>query len=70
MRVSRPRTALEFRISDIGGNDITEWARFQVNVPVQVNLVMDNTIPVIVSSSCSVVVNSRDGYSSNLTATL
>jgi hypothetical protein len=28
----------------IGGDDLTGWARFKVNVPVQVNLVTDNAI--------------------------
>lgn len=54
----------------IGGDDVTDWARFRVNFPVQVNLVTDNAIAAIVNSSNSVVVDSSDGYSSNLTATL
>ncbi|MEG3920718.1 hypothetical protein QUA07_16510 [Microcoleus sp. T3_A4] len=54
----------------IGGDDITDWARFRVKVPVQVNLVTDNAIAAIVNSSRSVVVDSSDGYSSNLTTTL
>jgi hypothetical protein len=40
-----------------------------VNVPVQVNLVTDNAIVAIVDSSYRLV-DSSDGYSSNLTATL
>lgn len=54
----------------IGGNDITDWARFKVNVPVQANLVTDNAIAAIVTSNRSVVVDSSDGYSSNLTTVL
>ncbi len=54
----------------IGGDDITDWARFRVNVPVQANLITDNAIAAIVNSSYRVVVDSSDGYSSNLTATL
>ncbi|MCC3498366.1 MAG: hypothetical protein JGK38_17360 [Microcoleus sp. PH2017_15_JOR_U_A] len=54
----------------IGGDDVTDWARFRVNFAVQVNLVTDNAIAAIVNSSRSVVVDSSDGYSSNLTATL
>ena len=52
---------------NIGGEDITDLARFRANVPVQVNLVTDSVIAAIVNSSRSVVVNSSDGYSSNLT---
>ena len=54
----------------IGGDDVTDWARFRVNFPVQLNLVTDNAIAAIVNSSNNVVVDSSDGYSSNLTATL
>jgi hypothetical protein len=54
----------------IGGDDVTDWAKFRVNFPVQVNLVTDNAIAAIVSSSNSVIVDSSDGYSSNLTAVL
>ncbi|MEG4034554.1 MULTISPECIES: hypothetical protein [unclassified Microcoleus] len=54
----------------IGGDDITDWARFRLKVPVQVNLVVDNAIAAIVNSNRSVVVDSSDGYSSNLTVTL
>jgi hypothetical protein len=53
----------------IGGDDITHWASFKVNLPVQVNLVTNNAIAAIVNSSHSVVVDSSDGYSSNLTTT-
>ena len=35
----------------VGGNDITDWARFLANVTVQVNLVADNAIAAIVNSS-------------------
>ena len=70
MRVSRPKTALEFRLSEtIQENDITDGVRFRVKVPVQVNLVTDSAIAAIVNSSCSLV-DSSDGYSRNLTTTL
>lgn len=67
---SKNRTGVSTISESIGGDDITDWARFRVNVPVQVNLVTDNAIAAIVNSSRSVVVDSSDGYSSNLTATL
>jgi len=54
---------------NVGGDDITDRARFRVKVPVQVNLVTDSAIAAIVNSSCSVV-DSSGGYSSNLTTTL
>ncbi|MEG4088522.1 hypothetical protein [Microcoleus sp. Pol12B4] len=67
---SKHRTGVSTITETIGGDDITDWARFKVNVPVQVNLVTDNAIAAIVNSSYRVVVDSSDGYSSNLTATL
>lgn len=67
---SKNRTQVSSISESIGGDDITDWARFKVNVPVQVNLVTDNAIAAIVNSSYRVVVDSSDGYSSNLTATL
>lgn len=67
---SKNRTGVSTISESIGGDDITDWARFKVNVPVQVNLVTDNAIAAIVNSSRSVVVDSNDGYSSNLTTTL
>ncbi|MEG4242983.1 hypothetical protein [Microcoleus sp. AT9b-C3] len=67
---SKNRSGVSTISESIGGDDITDWARFKVNVPVQVNLVTDNAIAAIVNSSRSVVVDSSDGYSSNLTATL
>jgi hypothetical protein len=67
---TKNRTGVSSISESIGGDDITDWARFKVNVPVQVNLVTDNAIAAIVNSSRSVVVDSSDGYSSNLTATL
>jgi hypothetical protein len=70
MRVSRPTTALEFRVFLKLLDDITDRARFRVKVPVQVNLVRDNAIAAIVNSSYRVVVDSSGGYSSNLTTTL
>jgi hypothetical protein len=71
MRVaSKNRTGVSSISETIRGDDITDWARFRVNVPVQVNLVADNAIAAIVNSSYRVGVDSSDGYSSNLTATL
>lgn len=67
---SKNRTEVSTISESIGGDDITDWARFRVKVPVQVNLVTDNAIAAIVNSSRSVVVDSSDGYSSNLTTTL
>ncbi|MEG4431607.1 hypothetical protein QUA95_16135 [Microcoleus sp. F10_A2] len=67
---SKNRSGVSTISESIGGDDITDWARFKVNVPVQVNLVTDNAIAAIVNSSRSVVVDSNDGYSSNLTTTL
>ncbi|MEG4912243.1 hypothetical protein [Microcoleus sp. B7-D4] len=67
---SKNRSGVSTISESIGGDDITDWARFKVNVPVQVNLVTDNAIAAIVNSSRSVVVDSSDGYSSNLTTTL
>lgn len=68
--VSKNRTEVSSIIESIGGDDITDWARFKVNFPAQVNLVTNNAIAAIVNSSRSVVVDSSDGYSSNLTVTL
>lgn len=62
---TKNRTGVSTIHESISGDDITDWARFQVNVPVQVNT--DNAISAIVNSSCSVVVDSSDAYSSNLT---
>ncbi|MEG4197357.1 hypothetical protein [Microcoleus sp. Pol12A5] len=67
---SKNRSGVSSISESIGGDDITDWARFKVNVPVQVNLVTDNAIAAIVNSSYRVVVDSSDGYSSNLTTTL
>ncbi|MEG4007731.1 hypothetical protein QUA41_17740 [Microcoleus sp. Pol11C1] len=67
---SKNSTGVSTIAESIGGDDITDWARFRVNVPVQVNLVTDNAIAAIVNSSRSVVVDSSDGYSSNLTTAL
>lgn len=67
---SKNRSRVSTISESIGGDDITDWARFKVNVPVQANLVTDNAIAAIVNSSYRVVVDSNDGYSSNLTATL
>jgi hypothetical protein len=68
--VNNNRTATSTINETIGGDDVTDWARFRVNVPVQVNLVTDSAIAAIVNSRGSVVVDSSDGYSSNLTAIL
>ena len=67
---SKNRIGVSSISETIGGDDITDWARFRANVPVQVNLVTDNAIAAIVNSSHGVVVDSSDGYSSNLTTTL
>ena len=68
--VSNNVTGISTISESIGGDDITDWAKFRVNFPVQVNLVTDNAIAAIVNSSRSVVVDSNDGYFSNLTTTL
>lgn len=54
----------------IGGDDITDWARFRVKVPVQASLMTQDAIAAIVNSSNRVVVSSSDGYSSELSAIL
>jgi hypothetical protein len=64
------RTGVSIISETIGGNDITYWARFRVNVTLQVNLVTDNAIAAIFDSSYRVVVDSTDRYSSNMTTTL
>ena len=68
--VNNNSTATSTINETIGGDDVADWARFKVNVAVQVSLVTENAIAAIVSSSRSVVVDSSDGYSSNLTAIL
>lgn len=67
---SKNRSGVSTITESIGGDDITDWARFRVNVPVQVNLVTDSAIAAVVNSSYRVVVDSSDGYSSKLTAAL
>ena len=67
---SKNRTRVSSISETIGGDDITDWSRFRVNVPVQVNLVRDNAIAAIVNSSYRVVVDASDGYSSNMTTPL
>ncbi len=67
---SKNRSGVSTISESIGGDDITDWARFRVSVPVQVNLVTVNAIAAIVNSSYRVVVDSSDGYSSNLTTVL
>lgn len=54
----------------IGGDDITDWARFKVNVPVQASLMTHDAIAGILNSSNRVVVSSGDGYSSELSTIL
>jgi len=54
----------------IGGDDITDWARFKVNVPVQASLMTQDAIVGILNSSNRVVVSSGDGYSSELSTIL
>jgi hypothetical protein len=67
---TKNRTGVASISETIGGNDITDWARFRVNVLVQVNLITDSAIAAIVNSSHSVVMDSSDGYWSKLTTTL
>lgn len=59
---SKNRTGVSSISESIGGEDITDLARFRANVPVQVNLVTDSAIAAIVNSSRSVVVDSSDRY--------
>jgi hypothetical protein len=54
----------------IGGDDITDWARFKVNVPVQASLMTQDAIVGILNSSNRVVVSSEDAYSSELSTIL
>jgi len=58
---TKNRTGVSSISETVGGDDITDRGRFRVKVPVQVNLVTDNAIAAIVSSSRSVVVDSSDG---------
>ena len=54
----------------IGGDDITDWARFRVKVPVQASLMTQDAMVGILNSSNRVVVSSGDGYSSELSTIL
>jgi len=64
--VTRNRTEVSSISETIGGDDITDWARFKVNVPVQASLMTQDAIVGILNSSNRVVVSSGDGYSSEL----
>lgn len=68
--VSKNRTEVSSIIETIGGDDITDWARFKVNVPVQASLMTQDAIAGILNSSNRVVVSSGDGYSSELSTIL
>jgi hypothetical protein len=68
--VSKNRTEVSSIYETIGGDDITDWARFKVNVPVQASLMTQDAIVGILNSSNRVVVSSGDGYSSELSTIL
>ena len=67
---TKNRTEVSSISETIGGDDITDWARFKVNVPVQVSLMTQDAIVGILNSSNRVVVSSGDGYSSELSTIL
>ena len=67
---SKHRTEVSSISETIGGDDITDWARFRVKVPVQASLMTQNAIVGILNSSNRVVVSSGDGYSSELSTIL
>jgi hypothetical protein len=67
---SKNRTGVSSISETIGGDDITDWARFKVNVPVQASLMTQGAIVGILNSSNRVVVSSGDGYSSELSTIL
>ena len=68
--VSKNRTEVSSIIETIGGDDITDWARFKVNVPVEARLMTQDAIVGILNSSNRVVVSSGDAYSSELSTIL
>jgi hypothetical protein len=57
---SKNRTGVASISETIGGNDMTDWARFRANVPVQINLVTNTAITAIVNSSRNTVVDSSN----------
>jgi len=67
---SKNNTGVSSISETIGGDDITDWARFKVNVPVQASLMTQDAIVGILNSSNRVVVSSGDGYSSELSTIL
>jgi len=67
---SKNRTEVSSISETIGGDDITDWARFKVKVPVQASLMTQDAIVGILNSSNRVVVSSGDGYSSELSTIL
>jgi len=67
---SKNRTEVSSISETIGGDEITDWARFKVNVPVQASLMTQDAIVGILNSSNRVVVSSGDGYSSELSTIL
>ena len=67
---SKNRTEISSISESIGGDDITDWARFKVNVPVQASLMTQGAMVGILNSSNRVVVSSGDGYSSELSTIL
>jgi hypothetical protein len=67
---SKNRTEVSSISETIGGDDITDGARFKVNVPVQASLMTQGAIVGILNSSNRVVVSSGDGYSSELSTIL
>jgi hypothetical protein len=64
--VTKNNTGISSISETIGGDDITDWARFKVNVPVQASLMTQDAIVGILNSSNRVVVSSGDAYSSEL----
>ena len=68
--VTRNRTEVSSIFETIGGDDITDWARFKVNFPVQASLMTQDAIVGILNSSNRVVVSSGDAYSSELSTIL
>ena len=67
---SQHRTEVSSISESIGGDDITDWARFRVKVPVQASLMTQGAMVGILNSSNRVVVSSGDGYSSELSTIL
>jgi hypothetical protein len=67
---SKNRTEVSSIFETIGGDDITDWARFKVKVPVQASFITQDAIVGILNSSNRVVESSGDGYSSELSTIL